>query len=195
MRTHQEVIELLPWFVNGTLNERDQSVVNAHLKVCDECDHEVQDLIETSKVFQAAGEPLAESIEEARSDFLRQLDAESEKRRYRATDRWMIPATMAACLLIAALFIGISPQQDESFRTLGNTQYSGGPVIQLMFQPDTPEKSIRTLILGDQGHIISGPTAKGVYRLELPNDIDPHQVLRRLRDHPDVRFATLETTP
>ena len=195
MTTHQEVQELLPWFVNGTLNERDQSMVNEHLQGCNECSRDVGVLIETSKVFQTTSGPSAESIDQARTAFLQQLDDSIERKAYRSTRRWAIPVAMAACLLIAALFIGPLSQRDESFRTLGNTVPSNGPVIQLVFQPDTPEKSIRSLVLGDQGHIISGPTAQGVYRLELPADRDPQQVLERLQHHPDVKFAALETSP
>jgi anti-sigma factor RsiW len=195
MNTHQEVLELLPWFVNGTLNERDQSKVNEHLEGCGECDHEVQVLMETSKVFHATTEPSAESIGRARSEFLQRLEVSAERKTYRATRRWMIPATMAACLLIAALFFGPMLQQQESFRTLSNTVPGNGPVIQLVFQPDTPEKSIRDLVLGNQGHIINGPTPQGVYRLELPADSDPHRVLKRLQDHTDVKFAALEANP
>lgn len=195
MNTHQEVLELLPWFVNGTLNEHEQSAVNEHLKGCGECNHEVGILIETSKVFHTTTEPSADSIDQARSDFLQQLDASIERKAFRSTRRWLIPTAMAACLLIAALFIGPMSQQQESFETLGTNLSSNGPVIQLVFQPDTPEKSIRGLVLADQGHIISGPTAQGVYRLELPADLDPHQVLKRLQDHPDVKFAALEASP
>ena len=195
MTTHQDVLELLPWFVNGTLNERDQSLVNEHLKECNECEHEVQALIDMSKVFHATEEPAAESIGKARSEFLQLLETSGERKTHWATRRWMIPTAMAACLLIAALFIGPMSQQEESFRTLSKTLPGDGPVIQLVFQPDTPEKSIRGLVQGDLGYIISGPTTQGVYRFELPADREPHQVLKRLREHPHVKFAAMETNP
>lgn len=193
MTTHQQILELLPWFVNGTLNEREQSMLNEHLKGCGECSHEVEILIETSKVFHATTEPPKDSIGQARSDFLQQLEGRSETAGFRA--RWMIPASVAACLLIAALFMGPLSRQEETFNTLGNNVSNSGPVIQLVFHPDTPERAIRSLVLRDQGHIISGPTAQGVYRLELPLDKDPQWVLERLKAHPDVKFAALEANP
>jgi hypothetical protein len=193
MTTHQEILELLPWFVNGTLNEHEQSIVNDHLKGCLECNHEVEVLMATSQVFHTTSESWADSIDQARSDFLQQLDADNEERSYRSP--WIIPTSLAACLLIAALFFGPMSQLEDSFETLGNNVSSERPVIQLVFHPDTTEMSIRGLILGDQGHIISGPSAQGVYRLELSEDGDPQQVLKRLKDHPDVVFAALETNP
>jgi len=195
MITHQKVQELLPWFVNGTLNERDQSMVNEHLQRCNECRQDVENLIETSRVFQSTREPSAESIVQARTKFLQQLSQSGERKASGSTRRWTIPIALAACLLIAALFMEPLLQRDESFRTLGNVAPISGRVIQLVFEPDTPEKSIRSLVLGNEGHIISGPTARGVYRLELPADRDPHQVLDRLQRHPDVKFAALEIDP
>lgn len=192
MNSHEEVSEFLPWFVNGTLNEREQSMVNDHLPGCSECKQEVKMLLETSKLFNAQAGYSADSFGRARRDFLQQLQVSSEGKANRSTGRWIMPATMAACLVIAALMIGPMSQKEDSFETLGNTASSSGHVIQLVFQPHTPEKSIRSLVLGDQGQLISGPTAKGVYRLELPLDRDPQWALERLRNHPDVQFAELE---
>lgn len=189
MNSHVEVLKLLPWFVNGTLNEREQSMVNDHLLECSECNREVKALLISSKLFHAGLEPSADSFARARSEFLLQLNG---RRKATWSRRWMIPATMAACLVMAAVLIGPVSHQEESFGTLGKTQSSNGHVIQLVFQPNTREKSIRSLVLGDQGRFISGPTAQGVYRLELPLDTDPQWVLQRLRNHPDVQFAELE---
>ena len=194
MSSHEEVLEFLPRFVNGTLNEREQSMVNDHLQGCRECNEEVKVLLETSKLFHASPEPSPDLFGQARSEFLQQLQGRRERRANWAR-RWMIPATMAACLVVAVLIVSPVSRQEESFGTLGNSASSSGHVIQLVFQPDTPEKSIRSLVLGDQGHIISGPTAQGVYRLELPLDKDPQWVLERLRNHPDVQFAELEASP
>lgn len=189
MNPHEEVLELLPWFVNGTLNEREHSMVNDHLLGCSECNREVKALLESAKLFRSSPELSADSFPRARSEFLRQLNG---RRKATWSRRWIIPATMAACLLIAVVLIGPLSRREDSFETLGSTQSSSGQVIQLVFQPDTLEKSIRSLVLGDQGRFISGPTAQGVYRLEVPLDRDPQRVLQRLRNHPDVQFAELE---
>jgi anti-sigma factor RsiW len=38
---HQEIGELLPWFVNGRLSETDRQRVDAHLRVCEACTDEL----------------------------------------------------------------------------------------------------------------------------------------------------------
>ena len=39
---HQEIIESLPWYVNGTLDQAERAAVTQHLAAgCDECAREV----------------------------------------------------------------------------------------------------------------------------------------------------------
>ena len=192
MTRHQKILELLPWFVNGTLDEQERSMVNEHLNSCGTCHDEFMALKETSEVFHATTEPSKDSIVHARYDFMQQLEGKSRK--VGPASRWMIPVSLAACLLIAILLFGPFSQQEQSFETLG-ANASSKPVIQLIFQPDTAESFIQSLVTGDQRHIISGPTAQGVYRIELLADEDPQQVLQSLKDHPNVIFAALEVNP
>jgi len=43
---HREIMELLPWFVNQTLDEQQSKIVSDHLEHCEECQGEVK-LLET----------------------------------------------------------------------------------------------------------------------------------------------------
>jgi hypothetical protein len=83
-------------------------------------------------------------------------------------------------------------RQKESFETLGSTLSGEGSVLQIIFHPDVQEMSIQILLPSDQGNIVSGPTAQGVYRFQLVKDVDSQQVLEWLRNHPDVKFAAME---
>ncbi len=38
---HQDIGEMLPWFVNGRLSEADRQRVDAHLRVCEACSDEL----------------------------------------------------------------------------------------------------------------------------------------------------------
>lgn len=193
MNKHLEATELLPWFVNGTLNEREHSLVNEHLQECEQCNRDVMQLMESSKLFHAEQEPTASTVAQARSDFLHQLEIESNSASTRR--HWVVPAAMAASLLIVAVLLIPLSRQDEVFETLGKNRSANAPIIQLVFDSNTTEQTIRRLILSDQGHIISGPTEQGVYRIELPSDKDPQRVLQKLRSHPETKFAELEISP
>jgi hypothetical protein len=193
MNKHLEVTELLPWFVNGTLNEHEHSLVNEHLQECEKCNRDVIQLMETSKLFHAEPEPSGSAVAQARNDFLNKLEIESNSAR--TSRRWMVPAAMAASLLVVALLLTPFSRQDEVFETLGKNSSGAGPIIQLVFDSNATEQTIRRLILSDQGRIISGPTEQGVYRIELPLDKDPQLVLQKLRSHPETKFAELEINP
>lgn len=190
MTSHQKILELLPWFINGTLSEDEQSMVNEHILDCRECQYELESLAETAKILRASKEPSAESIAQVRDDFLKQLEDRGEKTKL--PFKWMIPATIAACLLIATTLFNTTFSQKESFETLGNSASSEGLVLQIIFHPNVPEISIQNLLPNHQGNIVSGPTAQGVYRFELVKDGDSQQVLQWLRNHPDVKFAAVE---
>lgn len=44
IETHQNVLLLLPWYVNGTLTDQEHRNVEQHLKICQTCRHEVSAL-------------------------------------------------------------------------------------------------------------------------------------------------------
>jgi hypothetical protein len=149
--------------------------------------------METSRLFHAELAPSSSTVAQARSDFLDMLEIEGDSVRTRR--HWMVPAAMAASLLVVALLLIPLSRQDEVFETLGTNKSATGPVIQLVFDSNATEQTIRRLILSEQGHIISGPTEQGVYRIELPSDSDPQRVLQTLRSHPETKFVELEISP
>lgn len=57
---HQEIIELLPWYVNATLDAAERQVVAEHLEGCKECASEVRALTNLRKVVVAVGDQAPE---------------------------------------------------------------------------------------------------------------------------------------
>ena len=55
-RIHGRIWELLPWYVNGTLTERDRERVEAHLADCARCQEEERACRQTALAIQSAGE-------------------------------------------------------------------------------------------------------------------------------------------
>src|SRR5205085_9113021 len=56
--THREAIEVLPWYVNATLEAGERRAVEEHLKDCAECRQEVLEL----RAIQSAEIAIAEEI-------------------------------------------------------------------------------------------------------------------------------------
>lgn len=62
--------------------------------------------------------------------------------------------------------------------------------LRLVFAEGTTEKEARDLLLGIRGQIIAGPSALGVYTVEVPAGPDPlEKVLAHLRAQPRVSLA------
>jgi anti-sigma factor RsiW len=60
---HHEVWELLPWYVNGTLDDRERASVQAHLMTCAACQAELarcHDLAAAVRALADGWEPSAE---------------------------------------------------------------------------------------------------------------------------------------
>lgn len=62
--------------------------------------------------------------------------------------------------------------------------------LRLVFAQGTTEQEVRNLLLGIRGQIVAGPSALGVYTVEVPAGPDPlEKVLAHLRAQPRVSLA------
>jgi anti-sigma factor RsiW len=55
-RFHERVWSLIPWYVNGTLPQRERERVEDHLEVCPRCQEEERACRRTAEILQGAGE-------------------------------------------------------------------------------------------------------------------------------------------
>ena len=80
---HEEIVSLLPWFVNNTLEEQQQEDVLKHIKHCDDCRQEIkflESLQETVKDDALSSYSKHANIDNNLSSVMSQIDAESGSR-------------------------------------------------------------------------------------------------------------------
>lgn len=213
---HREISELLPWYANQTLDEEERRIVEAHLAECSDCAQEIKSLKTIGKAVVESGNQhpmlspyaLNRALKEI-EDYERAKTAAARPKRERATNfwsRWWKPTPVFARALIAvqvvlvvalgsvALYQYVHPTviYTTSSGSSGNTKASARIAIQ--FNDKATEQQIRKTILGIQGKIVDGPSALGLYTIELPisreQATEIEQVLQRLRrDQKIVRFA------
>lgn len=116
---HREVSELLPWYVNGTLEPNEASRVAAHIALCVECKREItsMDALAGAVTDSSAGLPAASENLLARSmDRIERFEAQCAKRRMpgKALRQFLAIAhnavlggSMPARFMIAAEFVAI----------------------------------------------------------------------------------------
>lgn len=212
-RVHQRVWELLPWYVNGSLAERERERVEAHLAACLRCQGEERVSRHLAGAVARAGEvaPAPHPVQLQR--MLARIE-ESEREERESAGRWRLLAPLrslvqatprplrgalvaqAAVILLLVGFLawsawrpGAAPALRPAYRTLSNPDAAPVPTARLrvMFSPQATEKEIRELLHGIHGEITAGPSPSGAYTVEVPATSDPAGVvLARLRSEPQV---------
>ena len=215
---HQEIIELLPWYANQTLEDDERKLVEMHLADCRDCAKEVESLKAMQKTVVEVGDsgpalsPFAlnralaeiEDYERTRTTTVKAASvATREKKGFWA--RWWQPTPVFARALIAAqivlvLALGSVTLYQYSHPNIIFKTSSGGvddktsTRITVGFNDGTTEQEIRQTILGIEGQIVEGPSALGLYTIQVPipreRTAEIDKVLQTLRQNTKVvRFA------
>lgn len=106
-----------------------------------------------------------------------------------------------AALALLLVQVGIKPlliQPDtQLFQTLSNESSvlvsNDAPQLALVFAEDITELEMRTLLQAHQAQIIQGPSAMGVYTLQLPKQEQQElqQAITTLRNSPKIKLVEL----
>jgi hypothetical protein len=183
---------LLPFYVNGSLDKAQLQEVEQHLASCERCRNEVAFLRKLRDQVKQI-KPEHSPAELGLRRLLRDIKQEQPLKRHM---NWWRPALAAAMLVIvfqAGVFLHYKGSSD-SYQQLGGTE----PGIQVMFRPTASEAQIQKVLRASGAHIIDGPSALGIYRIELQIKVDTPEhrqqraeLIQQLRQHSDVIQAVL----
>jgi len=195
MNEHDQVQLLIPWYVNGSLDEPDMMQVTSHLERCPACAEDVRSsLAQTRTLNQAADAiPIALSaasrhFAELRSRLPTGTAARHTTHRSRPRSaRIAVTAALAALVATTLLWQG-----SRTYETLTTTSASQGVVLQVIFYPETTEADVREVLLGLDGGLVGKPSPGGLYRFALHSADAAERALGRLRASPAVRWAEIE---
>ena len=215
-RHHQEVWELLPWYVNGTLEDRERQRVDRHLRTCVYCQKEVERCDQIAGIIQGSDEPPVSSASQQFAKLMADVETlaadhpSAGHRGHRFVTglsnlinhtsrgvRWALAAQSAMILILFGMLIWqVSPTPGPAYSTLSDTTPSHPQAVMRMrviFAADTMESQIRALLFELGGRIVNGPSPIGAYTLEVPlsgESSEPGDALpRRVRLHPKVTLA------
>ncbi|OOG22017.1 hypothetical protein B1C78_15645 [Thioalkalivibrio denitrificans] len=179
--TEQHPRELLPWLVNGTLDGAEHEAVSRHVAACAACQAEVS-LLRAMRRGVKAVEP-AGAGELGWQRLRRGLGGQVRT----VTPRWVIPAAMAASLVIVAQAALLVTRAPETVRYEPLADPVPTEVLaQVRFTPEASEADLRALLREAGVRIVDGPSAAGVYRLAVEPDRDPEAAARVLRERSDL---------
>jgi anti-sigma factor RsiW len=179
---HREVERLLPWLVNGTLDDDERATVERHLDACIDCQQQraqwqaLQDTCATSTA--PAIDPMP-AFTRLRSR-LQTPRARPPVSRWRAmcsawttAPPWLRGAVAAPCaLLLASAGAWFAREQPASYRTLGDAPAvepaSADARLVVVFEPGASQARTQQLLRASQARIVDGPNEVGAYVLAVP---------------------------
>jgi anti-sigma factor RsiW len=207
---HREASELLPWFVNGTLESGARQRVAEHLQDCMACHQESLHLQRMQAAIQDDGEdleasrglqrlkarigPVGSTPPPPSSPWRRWL------KRWRLSDPWMRGALGVQLSGVMGLAMSLAWRAEpQAYHTLSAPPVAALPSnqtarIAIVLDAETTERAWRALMLSVHAQVIDGPTPEGSYVIALPLS-GQDAALVQLRQHPAVRFAEPVASP
>ncbi|WP_020591320.1 anti-sigma factor family protein [Kiloniella laminariae] len=192
--TRQDLEQLLPFYVNGSLSPEETNRVEQALAEDPALQEEIdflkhlRDEVKDLELGNSPGEFGLRRLQKA-------LKEEQKQRNSAETSSgtvvplsirgWRL-AAIAACLLLLLQTAVTLPMWNRSGDDLiaaggGTAAQLGGQIITVTFVPEASEENIRNLLLAVDASIVAGPSALGVYRLSVARDSEA--VVEKLLAH------------
>jgi anti-sigma factor RsiW len=200
---HQDVQELLPWFLNGTLQGEEAARVEEHLRGCPGCREELECLrVMQSEYVESEMAPEAQA---ALAKLRPRLEEAVPARRpppRRATGRaatltapfpvWFKLAMAAQFALVFGLGWAVL-QPDRAGLAYHTLSAAGAPEravgsLVVVFDPAAPQRDVARILRACGGRVVDGPTASNGYVVAVP-DGGLGAALTRLRAESAVVLA------
>lgn len=171
-RSRDEMELDLAFLVNGTLSEAEMAEMEALLAE-DELLAAERDALATIRAEMQAEEirtpgefGLARLMRDVNRDAATPAAAETKVVALRSrTWMWQAAAAVAVLALAVQAYLPTTGAPQGEGYVLAGTSAPGALVVS--FAPDTPELQIRDLLVGADLEIVSGPSALGLYRLDV----------------------------
>jgi anti-sigma factor RsiW len=169
---HEAVIELLPWYVTGQLDEAETARIEAHLEDCELCQAELR--FEERLESEVARLPLEVEAGWARMRGRIEGDRSGSRgRALRARASWL--GWGVAAVLMLGLGVLLAPSlrpapAADGYHALGAPPAAEPGNVVVIFRPDTTEKTMREALQASGARLVDGPTQADAYVLRVPAD-------------------------
>lgn len=193
---HGRVLELLPWYVNGTLSAAEHEEIRDHLRQCLACNAALREE-QTLKGLIGRQAQAGVEAQHGLATLLQRIDA--AKRPGRTVSlaspvwRYGLAAAVGGLVVWGLITFSDAPTrvgQDAEFSTLSSATPSASNHIDLVFEDEPDAASVDAFVAEIDATIISGPSDIGRYTVEIPPAQDVDRLIATLRRDPRVRFAS-----
>ena len=189
---HRAAQELMPWFVNGTLDAGEASVVARHIAECPRCQKDAaeQDALRSIAVPDGSVGDVDRDWAVLRSR-IGALPRSAKPAPDIANPRWWkqwlpIAVVVQAAVMLSLLLVLIgAPLRDERYRALGSATAAAEPNAVAVFRNDATNQQMRDALHAAGASIVGGPTVTNAYLLRFDAGV-ASEALARLRAQPAV---------
>lgn len=162
---HKQVFELLPWWVNQTLDQKDHSLVERHIAHCESCQQEIEYLATVNQNITTEAETVYRQHADPAQDLQRvmsMIDKERSANKSDTTSQLMAsikawfsaPSAMhwtaTAIATVTIVFLGVkflntTPDTDNPYRVLSSDAEKPA-AMQLVMHTEVTEEALWQLI-------------------------------------------------
>ena len=195
---HQKAWDLLPWYINRSLDPVEHAIVKNHVRTCITCRIELNLQERLLKKIQQTD--LLQQVSHASfAQLKKRIETHPEvcasnKCTVSSKDLKFFPfqlqflgfvkytALAASLLLLAAPFMlnswVVQPEMEGAYRTLANSSENTNNInntnntnniVRIVFADQPDSEQIEIIVNSVSGHIIKGPSPNGVYEVQLGN--------------------------
>ena len=191
-RRHIE--ELLPFYLNGTLEDDERTEVEAALAEDETLRWELEFLegvqkdVRSREVGTSPGEfGLARLMRDIESETREAPVGNVVVGRF-----WKVAAAAVFALFVAQATVMVTSPGTIVELAGGGAEVADGPTLAVAFQPDATERDIRELLLELELEIVGGPSALGLYTVAIAGEAEPADVISDLTASAIVESAEEE---
>ena len=194
----RKALELLPWYVNGTLEGEERELVRSQVLASLTCRKEFERLRRLQELMKHDD---AEAIATDRA-------FESLMARIRASEAapaspagGIVQLAIAASLVTAATalawwWVATPVTAPAPYETLATAQPEAAAApLRVVFNPGVGEPERQAVFARHRLTAVAPPTAEGVYTLGFPDEADPAAIVAALREDPRIRLVTSPPLP
>lgn len=206
MRSETELRQLLPWYVNGTLDAATQrdidSLINRSPLMRSEVTwlqhlrDQIQNLPDEAKQRSSSAglDTLLARVRAEQSGKVTPLPVRNRLNVWLASPRkFSVSAGLAAAVVLTqAAMIGalLSRPPAESLTPL-SVPSAASTLLQMTFKPQATEIQIRALLTSVQGDLVAGPGALGVYIVRVPDGQSAAALAKLRQDRSAIESVVL----
>jgi nucleotide-binding universal stress UspA family protein len=197
---HRAAQELMPWFVNGTLDPGEASAVARHIAECARCQKDAaeQEGLRSIAVPGAGGGDVDRDWAVLRSRIgalPRSAKPAPEFAKPRWWKQWLpIAVVVQAAVMLSLLLVLVgAPLRDERYRALGSATAAAEPNAVAVFRDDATNQEMRDALHAAGARIVGGPPVF----LKVAPDLgegEPDQIVRVAMQHNVDAIIVANTT-